>query len=235
MLPAVLRKKLEEETKRLLWPYCVGACACQYGCTDEEKKEMQEMFMANDRNEKRIKELMSDTFVSQRNDITSGKDTQVLKEEWPYLFSLVGMKEHFKLLTGVQINEAFEQVMTNKFSIVLDYFQSLPIEKSVMAGKDRAEIQASGGPSGAVLMLLSHFKEEHTKMFHIVDKTCIADEVETERLPPTPCIVVCGKCIFKINPEKGSKVERLEKKRSNAVNPKVLTLITRISEFEWRS
>ncbi|RXN21987.1 hypothetical protein ROHU_023871 [Labeo rohita] len=43
------------------------------------------------------------------------------------------------------------------------------------------------------------------------------------------------RCIFKINPEKGSKVERLEKKRSNAVNPKVLTLITRISEFEWRS
>ncbi|KAF7709384.1 hypothetical protein HF521_016234 [Silurus meridionalis] len=28
-------------------------------------------------------------------------------------------------------------------------------------------------------------------MFHIVDKACIANEVETERLPPTPCIIVC--------------------------------------------
>lgn len=70
---------------------------------------------------------------------------------------------------------------------------SLRIEKSVIAVKDRAEIRVSGGPSGAVLMLLSHFKEDRTKMFHVVDKTCIADEVETELLPPTPCIIVCGK------------------------------------------
>ncbi|XP_075962866.1 uncharacterized protein LOC142965694 isoform X2 [Anarhichas minor] len=41
------------------------------------------------------------------------------------------------------------------------------------------------------------------------------------------------RCIFKINPDKGSKVEHRENKRSNAVNPKVLTLITRISDFEW--
>lgn len=42
-----------------------------------------------------------------------------------------------------------------------------------------------------------------------------------------------SRCIFKINPEKGSKVERLEKKKSNAVNPKILTLINRIAEYEW--
>lgn len=41
------------------------------------------------------------------------------------------------------------------------------------------------------------------------------------------------RCIFKINPDKGSKVQRQEKKKSNAVNPKVLTLINRIAEFDW--
>ncbi|XP_041834084.1 uncharacterized protein LOC121635090 [Melanotaenia boesemani] len=40
-------------------------------------------------------------------------------------------------------------------------------------------------------------------------------------------------CMFKINPDKGSKVERQEKKKSVAVNPKVLSLINRIAEFEW--
>ncbi|XP_056589715.1 uncharacterized protein LOC130409653 [Triplophysa dalaica] len=254
----------------------------------KKKKEMQEMFKENDRNEKLVNALISDTFVSQRSDITSGKDMQVLKEEWPYLFSFVGMKKHFKLLTGVHIHEAFNEAMTTKLERVLDYFQSLPIEKSAIGAKDRAEIQASGGPSGAVLLLLSYFKEDQTKMFHIVDKTCIADEVETEHFPPTPCIIVCGtspisaaafmvaadqevvidnlmsftdalvsmficyysfnmhypvelgasleflqRCIFKINPDKGSKVERLQKKKSNAVNPKVLTLINHISEYEW--
>lgn len=45
-----------------------------------KKKVMQEMFMTNDRNEKRIQELISDTFISQRRDIRS-VDTQVLEEE----------------------------------------------------------------------------------------------------------------------------------------------------------
>ncbi|KAA0721602.1 hypothetical protein E1301_Tti023215 [Triplophysa tibetana] len=132
-----------------------------------------------------------DLYGCSESDITSGKDMQVLKEEWPYLFSFVSMKKHFKLLTVVNINEAFDDAMTTKLAQVLDYFQSLPIEKSAIGAKDRAEIQASGGPSGAVLMLHSYFKEDQTKMFHIVDKTCIANEVETEHLPPTTCIIVC--------------------------------------------
>ncbi|XP_078028604.1 uncharacterized protein LOC144464683 [Epinephelus lanceolatus] len=158
----------------------------------KKKKDMQKIFLENERNEKQIEQLISDTFISQRNDIISGKDTQALTEEWPLLFSLVGMKAHFKLLTGVHINEGFEEAMASKLARVLEYFQSLPLEKSSVAAKQRAEIQAGGGPSGAVLMLLSHFKEDRARMFHMVDRTCIAVEVKTEHLPPTPCIVVCG-------------------------------------------
>nr|XP_055038580.1 uncharacterized protein LOC129426349 [Misgurnus anguillicaudatus] len=143
----------------------------------KKKKEMQEMFKVNDMNAKQIEQLMSDTFVSQRSDIQSGKDTHLIKEEWPFLFSLVGMKAHFKLLTGVHINEAFEEAMAAKFARVLEYLQSLPLEKSSIASKQRAEIQARGGPCGAVMMLLLLFKEDHARMFHMVDKTCIATEV----------------------------------------------------------
>ncbi|KAL7407439.1 hypothetical protein ABVT39_008394 [Epinephelus coioides] len=158
----------------------------------KKKKDMQKIFLENERNEKQIEQLISDTFISQRNDIMSGKDTRALTEEWPLLFSLVGMKAHFKLLTGVHINEGFEEAMASKLARVLEYFQSLPLEKSSVAAKQRAEIQAGGGPCGAVLMLLSHFKEDRARMFHMVDRTCIAVEVVTEHLPPTPCIVVCG-------------------------------------------
>ncbi|XP_033940126.2 uncharacterized protein [Pseudochaenichthys georgianus] len=38
------------------------------------------------------------------------------------------------------------------------------------------------------------------------------------------------RCIFKINPDKGTKVKRKEK---HAVNPRVLSLITKIANFEW--
>ncbi|KAG8000940.1 hypothetical protein GBF38_018242, partial [Nibea albiflora] len=158
----------------------------------KKKKDMQKMFLENERNEKQIEQLISDTFVSQRNNIMSGMDTRAFAEEWPLLFSLVGMKAHFKLLTSVHINMGFEEAMASKLARVLEYFQSLPLEKTSVAAKWRAEIQGGGGPCGAVLMLLSHFKEDHARMFHMVDRTCIAVEVETEHLPPTPCIVVCG-------------------------------------------
>ena len=83
--------------------------------------------------------------------------------------------------------------MATKFARVLEYFQSLPLEKSNRDARQGAETQAGGAPCGAVLMLLSHFKEDHARMFHMIDKTCIADEVQREHLPATPCIVVCGK------------------------------------------
>ncbi|XP_033964052.2 uncharacterized protein [Pseudochaenichthys georgianus] len=41
------------------------------------------------------------------------------------------------------------------------------------------------------------------------------------------------RCIFKINPDKGTKVKRKEKGRQHAVNPRVLSLITKIANFEW--
>ncbi|CAM4720330.1 unnamed protein product [Leuciscus chuanchicus] len=42
------------------------------------------------------------------------------------------------------------------------------------------------------------------------------------------------RCLFKINPDKGSKVEKNSTKRQLAVSPKVLSLITKISDHEWR-
>ncbi|KAK6467623.1 hypothetical protein HHUSO_G34615 [Huso huso] len=45
---------------------------------------------------------------------------------------------------------------------------------------------------------------------------------------------VLQRCIFKINPDKGTKVERKPSKRQYAVNPRVLSLISAVADFEWR-
>ncbi|KAI4795526.1 hypothetical protein KUCAC02_031355 [Chaenocephalus aceratus] len=42
------------------------------------------------------------------------------------------------------------------------------------------------------------------------------------------------RCLFKINPDKGTKRERKASKKQQSVNPKVLSLITNIADFEWR-
>ncbi|XP_072565115.1 uncharacterized protein [Paramormyrops kingsleyae] len=42
------------------------------------------------------------------------------------------------------------------------------------------------------------------------------------------------RCFFNINPEKGTKVEKKNKKKQLSVNPRVLTLIADLSDHEWR-
>ncbi|XP_029914331.1 uncharacterized protein LOC115364059 [Myripristis murdjan] len=42
------------------------------------------------------------------------------------------------------------------------------------------------------------------------------------------------RCLFKINPDKGTKVEKKESKKQQSINPKVLSLIRNIADFEWR-
>ncbi|XP_039594615.1 uncharacterized protein LOC120516762 isoform X2 [Polypterus senegalus] len=42
------------------------------------------------------------------------------------------------------------------------------------------------------------------------------------------------RCFANINPERGTKVHRSKSKKQYAVNPRVLTLISAIADFEWR-
>ncbi|KAL6109660.1 uncharacterized protein ACO6RY_12737 [Pungitius sinensis] len=255
-----------------LWPSRVHA-------QKQKKRGLQEMFLRGEADAERVGQWMSDTFACQRSDIRSGKDARALRGEWPYLFSLGGVKAHFKQLTGVGIDGAFEDAMGKKLARVVDFFR--------WSGGAAAAAAGRGGACGAVMALLSHFKEDFGRMFHVSKGT---DGARTESLPATPCIVACGasrcsaaafmvavdqeviledlasftdaliamfvcyfvfdlpypadvavtmeflqRCIFKINPDKGSKVEVQENRRNNAVNPKVLTLITCISDFEWNA
>ena len=176
-----------------------------YGCVNPDlqpvnheaqrkmKEELHKMFEENEKDEKKIETLMINTFSSQRRDVLNEKDTQTLKEEWSYLFLTTGLKAHFCQLTAVHINDEFEEAMKNKFKKVLGYFKCQCPGKGSLAAKLLPQIQAVGEDScGAVLMLLAHIKEDQNKMFFSVD-TSISTEVDTQHLPTTPCIVLCGK------------------------------------------
>ncbi|XP_078022964.1 uncharacterized protein LOC144462712 [Epinephelus lanceolatus] len=47
-----------------------------------------------------------------------------------------------------------------------------------------------------VLLLLAHFDEKEEHLFHFVEKTSLAEEVQMESVPPTPCLIVCGSSCF---------------------------------------
>lgn len=62
-----------------------------------------------------IYNLMTATYTSKRNDIQSRKESKELLDEWPYLFQAARMKAHFKELTGIDMNDKFEEATTSKF------------------------------------------------------------------------------------------------------------------------
>lgn len=46
-----------------------------------------------------------------------------------------------------------------------------------------------------VLLLMAYFDEREEMMLCNVEDTCLAGEVQTDKLPLTPTIIVCGKLI----------------------------------------
>ncbi|KAL1249112.1 hypothetical protein QQF64_022430 [Cirrhinus molitorella] len=208
--------------------------------------------------------------------------------EWPFLFQETGMRLHFRELTGIQIDDTFEESTATKFRRILRYFQFVQTDPSSQVGTILSQtLDGSDESCAAVLILLAHFKEQQDKLFVNVDDTAISTDVDTSKLPWTPCIVVCGnspltakmfmvavdqfivndqlssfnsafrmmfcsyylhnidypveiastleflqRCIFKINPDRGTKVTRKEKGRQYAVNPRVLSLISKIANYE---
>ncbi|KAK0151264.1 Hepatic leukemia factor [Merluccius polli] len=248
-------------------------------CKSKNKKSWLRCSKTKTKMQKKIERLMVETFPSQRRDVLSAlKETEEFLKEWPFLCQEAGMRLHFKELTGVQLDASFGESTATKFRRILRYFQFGKTESSSEARTILSQALAGGEEtSAAVLMLVAHFKEQQDKMFINVDDTAIGVDVDTTKLPWTPCIVVCGnspltakmfmvavdqvivneqlpcftkalemmfcsyylhnidypvalaatleflqKCIFKINPDQGTKVKRKDKGRQYAVNPRVL-------------
>ncbi|XP_016117195.1 uncharacterized protein [Sinocyclocheilus grahami] len=199
------------------------------------------------------------------------------------------MKAHFKELTGIDVNNSFEEATTSKFRRISEYFQFQCTERASRAGRILTKIRTGGDHvCGAVMLLPAHFKNDQDQFLVMVEDTCVPNDICPEQLPPTPCIVVCGenpltasvymgavdqmivndhllsftealylmfylyyilnisypvelwatleflqRCIFWINPHKGTKVQKREKKRVYSVNPKVLSLTSKIAAFDW--
>ena len=180
-------------------------CKDAYGCINSEpvlspgetklqkqkQEELVKMFKNKDKDAKKIERLLVETFPSQRRDVLSAlKETEDFLKEWPFLCQEAGMRLNFKELTGVQLDASFEESTATKFRRILRYFQFGKTESSSEARTILSKALAGGEEtSAAVLMLVAHFKEQQDKMFVNVDDTAIGVDVDTTKLPWTPCIV----------------------------------------------
>lgn len=154
-----------------------------------------------------VKTLMKSTYYSQRKEINHGTDLQILMEEWPFLFQEIGMTIHFQGFTGVALKETFLTSVEKKGKRLLDFMQTICVDKSkqVLQAVTKMKILrgqlegCSKDMKDMVLLLLSYFNEKEENLFHYVEDTCLAEEVQVENLPLTPCIIVCSKLIFSFN------------------------------------
>ena len=151
-----------------------------------------------------VETLMKCTYYSQRKDVNNGKDLHSLLEEWPFLFHDIGMTVHFKELTGVSLTEIFISSVEKKGKRLLDFMRTICAGKAkrVLVAVTKLEILrgqlkgCSEDVKDMVLLLLAYFDEKEENLFHYIDETCLAREVQLESLPVTPCIIVGEKLIF---------------------------------------
>ncbi|KAJ8356915.1 hypothetical protein SKAU_G00197090 [Synaphobranchus kaupii] len=187
-----------------------------YGCINWDIKFMPMSETTNSQQEKKlkmkvlseqanfspdeVKTLMKCTYYSQHKEINRGTDLQTLMEEWPFLFQELGMTIHFQELTGVALKATFLASVEKKGKRLLDFMRTTCADKSkrILQAVTKLKILrgqlegCSEDVKDMVLLLLPYFDEKEENLFHYVEDTVLAEEVQVESLPVTPCIIVCG-------------------------------------------
>lgn len=115
------------------------------------------------------------------------------------------MGVHFKELTGVALKETFIQNVDLKGKRLLNFLSTVCVTKSkkFLQAATKVKMLRGAERSGCsedvkemVLLLLAYFDEREEMMLSNVEDTCLAGEVQTDKLPLTPTIIVCGKVTF---------------------------------------
>ncbi|XP_041946353.1 uncharacterized protein LOC121707694 [Alosa sapidissima] len=261
-----------------------------------KKETLKKMYEEMNYNAEEVKKLVLATYFSQRGEINKGVPIKTLCHEWPFLFKEVGMAAHYEELTGLSLIGTFMGNVERKGKRLLEFLKRVAAPKNKKVQDALIKCQAEKGPSGSsteimemVILLMTNFGEKDENLFHFSEDTALAQEIQLEKLPPNPCIVVCGsscfaartfmlsidqeivndhvtsymaalclmfgsyycfnihypvelrstleflqRCFFSINPERGTKVEWKKNKKVLPVNPRVLTFIAEVADYEWR-
>ena len=117
------------------------------------------------------------------------------------MFKEVGMAAHFQELTGVSLIVSFLANVDKKGARLLNFFKRVDAHKHKQVLDALLKLETERGQSTGcseeviqmVLLLMAHFDEKEQHLFHYVEKKSLAEEVQMENVPPTPCLIVCGK------------------------------------------
>lgn len=166
----------------------------------DKQEKLKRMSQQTSANREETKQLMKLTLFTQRKQVNEGKNIKDLLREWPYWFSELGKDVHFKELAGVALEET-----DLKGKRLLNFMSTVCMSKSnkFLLAATKVKMLRGAELSGCsedvkemVLLLMAYFEEREEMMLSNVEDTCLAREVQTDKLPLTPTIIVCGKLTF---------------------------------------
>lgn len=145
---------------------------------EEKRKEMVDIFTQEGpraAERERVKELMTITYLKQREDINADPSASILdiSKRWPFLLSWKFLLSHFTILTGVDLYTRLRDDVDKKGKRLLEYFrcQLMSWTKEVKALLKDALKEDREGTDGlaALLVMMKHFKEAEDTLLILAD------------------------------------------------------------------
>ncbi|XP_041829977.1 uncharacterized protein LOC121635872 [Melanotaenia boesemani] len=176
---------------------------------EEKRKEMVDIFTqeglrAAERG--RVKDLMTVTYLKQREDINADPSPSILdiSQQWPFLLSWKFLLSHFTTLTGVDLHTRLKDDMDKKGKRLLEYFRSQMMswtkEVKVLLKDALKEDREGTDGLAALLVMMTHFKEAEDALLILADVTTTpADAEEHLVLPSTPRLIALGDTVWSAN------------------------------------
>lgn len=203
-VPAVKKASVQDTYGCIKWDMKFMPVTETLETQREKKEKLRNLWEQGTFSPDEVKELMECTYFSQRKAVNNGTALQILREEWPFLFHEIGISAHYKELTGLPLTETFLKSVEKKGKQLLNFMATVCANKirRVFETLTRLRFQrgqlegCSEDVKDLLLLLLSYFNEEETALFQYTEGTSLADDVQVDCLPVTPCVIVCGKCFL---------------------------------------
>ncbi|XP_039460221.1 uncharacterized protein LOC120435199 [Oreochromis aureus] len=148
-----------------------------------------------------VDDIMCLTYISQRQLINSCPSLSVaeIQEQWPFLFTLKGLSNHFYKLTGIYISERLGQALITKGRRIINYFSSQKLKWNLGIRTLIQQIESEGVltnnkvGTAAILLMMKYYKEDKDSLFVLAGETSTRMSLEAEsNLPSTPRLIMLG-------------------------------------------
>lgn len=141
----------------------------------EKQKQMKELYAQEGpggAERGHLTQLMETTYYLQRKIINASPAPSIveLRTDWPYLFTLKELYNHFKLLTDISIFEKIDNAIKDRGKMIVQFFRQKPTNETVrqiLVMFDATECTILG--PCVVLLLMAHFKEKSDALILQVD------------------------------------------------------------------